>query len=384
MPDNPPEPGILLVNQIGGDIRRRVRLAELSPGDKLPSMRQLSREYGCSVGTLQQAISALTREGLLDSSERKGVFVAQSSNRPRFIVLALASLDTVGNIVTRVQDAIKQTPYHLIILAAQGDFGDQVEMLDLLVKNQVAGVILCPPTDNRFAPAVKRFLTHGIPCVQATIRLDGIDVDAVVFDGVEAGRLAFGHLLKKGHRRIGYVDLGSQVPSFCDIRTGADMALREYGLRFSDLAVSYVEGDVVDLSEPHANGTRATQSLLAEHPDLTAVVGINPVITTGIARAVHESGRSVPKDVSVVAIGDDGSFALSRPQITAVWTRKSVAAGRAAVRLCQILDGDAGSPRVMQVMPRLVERNSVLDLTEQDATEETPRHHEPQETSRSQ
>ena len=56
---------IKLSDQITEDIRRRISREGLHPGDRLPNERSLMEHYGCSKGTIREALKALEVEGLL-------------------------------------------------------------------------------------------------------------------------------------------------------------------------------------------------------------------------------------------------------------------------------------------------------------------------------
>ena len=65
-----------LHHQLSEAIRERIRSGELSPGDRLPSERELCNELGLSRGTVRQSLSTLIAEGLVYTRRGKGNFVA--------------------------------------------------------------------------------------------------------------------------------------------------------------------------------------------------------------------------------------------------------------------------------------------------------------------
>lgn len=56
---------IKLSDQIAEDLRRRIARDGLHPGDRLPHERALMEHYGCSKGTMREALKALEVEGLV-------------------------------------------------------------------------------------------------------------------------------------------------------------------------------------------------------------------------------------------------------------------------------------------------------------------------------
>ncbi len=66
--------------RVENDIRSRIEAGILAPGSMLASRHNLAREYGVALSTAQQAISNLIAEGILETVDRKGTFVALKGN----------------------------------------------------------------------------------------------------------------------------------------------------------------------------------------------------------------------------------------------------------------------------------------------------------------
>ncbi|MFC7624468.1 TetR/AcrR family transcriptional regulator C-terminal domain-containing protein [Microlunatus sp. GCM10028923] len=61
---------------IAADLRRRIAVGELRPGDRVPSTRQLARESGVAMATAAKALTALRSEGIVVTRPRSGTVVA--------------------------------------------------------------------------------------------------------------------------------------------------------------------------------------------------------------------------------------------------------------------------------------------------------------------
>ncbi|MGW4685431.1 TetR/AcrR family transcriptional regulator C-terminal domain-containing protein [Streptomyces sp. NPDC004244] len=57
-------------------IRRRIADGELAPGERVPSTRQIAREWGVALATATKALTTLRLEGLVESRPRVGTVVA--------------------------------------------------------------------------------------------------------------------------------------------------------------------------------------------------------------------------------------------------------------------------------------------------------------------
>lgn len=125
--------------------------------------------------------------------------------------------------------------------------------------------------------------------------------------------LAFDHLVALGHREIGFLSspqvmrqqgYGPAVRSWA----GYEKARQKYGLAPMCAEVNIT---VPDLFE-------ATLKLLAEQPQLTALVVTQGASTVGTIRALRQIGRAVPDDFSVVGIISDKMAELITPPLTAI------------------------------------------------------------------
>jgi GntR family transcriptional regulator len=97
--------------QLRAQIAGLVAAAELSPGSRLPSVRQLAGDLGLAPGTVARAYSELEAEGLLVTRQRGGTFVAEPA--------APASADAAR------QQALAAAAESFVTAARQLGFGDE-------------------------------------------------------------------------------------------------------------------------------------------------------------------------------------------------------------------------------------------------------------------
>jgi DNA-binding transcriptional regulator YhcF (GntR family) len=67
--------------QIAAFYRRAILTGSLPPGTRLPSNRILAKNWSTSTAAVQQALSTLAAEGLLERKQRSGTFVRDASER---------------------------------------------------------------------------------------------------------------------------------------------------------------------------------------------------------------------------------------------------------------------------------------------------------------
>jgi GntR family transcriptional regulator len=69
--------------QIADGIRVDIEAGRLKPGERLPSGRELAKEYGTALMTVQNALRLLRERGLVVSHQGRGVFVRDSPGDER-------------------------------------------------------------------------------------------------------------------------------------------------------------------------------------------------------------------------------------------------------------------------------------------------------------
>ncbi|MDQ8701070.1 TetR/AcrR family transcriptional regulator C-terminal domain-containing protein [Streptomyces sp. LHD-70] len=65
--------------RIAAEIRRRIADGELAPGDRVPSTRQISADWGVALATATKVLTTLRLEGLVEARPRVGTVVAETA-----------------------------------------------------------------------------------------------------------------------------------------------------------------------------------------------------------------------------------------------------------------------------------------------------------------
>ena len=81
-----------LYEKISDTIRRDILNGKLKPGDRLPSVRELAAEWGCTSGTVQRAYQELASQGLVTSRAGQGTKVVERPTFPQETPLRRISL----------------------------------------------------------------------------------------------------------------------------------------------------------------------------------------------------------------------------------------------------------------------------------------------------
>ncbi len=191
-----------------------------------------------------------------------------------------------------------------------------------------------------------RALDLPIPVVLA----QGVDPGEPLAAGVDqelGARLAVAHLLDLGHRHVAHVTGPLDWVEAVRRRAGWLAVHAERGV---------VPGPEVAGDWTAESGYRAGLGL-AGRDDVTAVFAANDAMALGVLRALHEHGRAVPGEVSVVGFDDEPDAAYFWPALTTVNQPFSVVGRRALELAVRAIEGDP-APVAELVEPTLVVRGS--------------------------
>src|SRR5512132_650933 len=71
----PANPKMLLYQELAERIADLIRHGTYPPGERIPSVRQMSQQQGLSISTVLQAYALLERQGLIASRPQSGYYV---------------------------------------------------------------------------------------------------------------------------------------------------------------------------------------------------------------------------------------------------------------------------------------------------------------------
>jgi DNA-binding transcriptional regulator YhcF (GntR family) len=134
--------------RIAAVLRRRIRSGELGPGAKVPSTRELAREWNVALATAAHALKALADEGLVRGVPRSGTVVAGTGSSPKRavardrdsdlsrerivdIAIALADAEGLNALSLRGVAAKLRAP----VMSLYRHVANKDELLDLMADN---------------------------------------------------------------------------------------------------------------------------------------------------------------------------------------------------------------------------------------------------------
>ncbi|AYC38444.1 LacI family DNA-binding transcriptional regulator [Streptomyces griseorubiginosus] len=264
----------------------------------------------------EQYVSGDLRRRVLEAAETLGYRLnhaarALASGRTRSIGVVTLGTALYGpaSLLMGLERAVRDTGYTLrVVNTVEGDALGIAGAVDSLLDQGVDGIVISEPIDEEGdADLAIRvdvpFLILGAPPPFTAHR--------VVTAGLVAHQLARAvteHLLDLGHPTVHHLAGPQRWYAARDRMEGWRATLAAHGRREPPVLVG-------DWSA--ASGHRAGLELAGDR-DVTAVFAANDDMAIGLIRALLETGRRVPEDVSVVGLDDIPVAAYVSPPLTTV------------------------------------------------------------------
>jgi DNA-binding LacI/PurR family transcriptional regulator len=335
----------------------------VTAASRAPVMADVARLAGVSHQTVSRVINGSpsikpeTRERVLQAIERLGY-------RPNIAARALVrGRSGMIGIIGTARTFFGPTSIHRSVEDAAreaGYFATSVSLSDVtrralsdatehLMRVGVEGIVMIAGHDE--ALEVVRMQPARVPFVVVEGDLSKASLTVGV-EQVRGARMATEHLLSLGHREIVHV---SGPLNWAEARArveGWRLAMSESGLRPAEP----VRGDWSSESG-YTAGER-----ICEMRGATAVFAANDQMAIGVLRALHECGRRVPDDISVVGFDDVPEAAYLIPPLTTIQQDFDAVGRRAIEVVTQAIKGTELQPSPL-VIPKLVVRKSTAPPT---------------------
>src|SRR4051812_29839358 len=248
-------------------------------------------------------------------------------------------------IAVAVQDAGHEAGYDVSLVGVSEFSAETLRgAVDRLLDEAVEAIVVAVAHRTSLERALT--LELPIPMVFAQGVSRGQPMSAGI-DQVAGGVLATEHLLDLGHQHVAHVTGPLDWIEAGQRRAGWQLAHERRRL----------------LPGPELNGDWSARSgyeaglRIADDPSVTAVFAGNDGMALGLLRAMHQRGRRVPEELSVVGFDDVPDSAYLWPALTTV-RQEFGALGRRAVDLTvRALRGEA-APGAELIAPELVVRES--------------------------
>lgn len=324
------------------------------------SMKQIAQEAGVSIATVSRvvrnnpSVNPELRRRVLEVVKRYNYEPnsnARSLHSKSTGLIALVIPDISNPFFPGIAKAAEEVAnlhgFHMLLCNTGGNLQKEKGYISLVRRHQVDGMIVVPAGDQtEHWQQVSRL---EVPLVTIDRAVEGIA--CVRTDNQYGGYLATRHLLALGHEVIGCI-AAAWDPKVAGYR----QALAEAG-REPDERLIF---DVTKIASANP-GYEGALRLLAQRPDLSAIICASDVMALGALTALEQKGISVPRDVAVAGYDNTILASVVRPALTSVAQPTEELGRSSAEMLIDAIEQRAElEPKVTVLEPRLVVRDSTV------------------------
>ncbi len=247
-------------------------------------------------------------------------------------------------VIPVIEQAIERAGYTLLTHQINTEDDELRAGAELVRSKKLKGLILLGGCFDYSEEQIKVLDVPFVCCTYGNSfgKLRDIQYSSVTIDDMNEARKAVELLIGQGHRKIAIL-----LDSICDSSIselrylGYCQALKAAGIELDDDLVQ--ETGAFNMEDAY----RSMKELLQRRDDFTALFVIADSMALAAMRAIHDVGKQVPKDISVIAIDGIPMSAYVVPALTTLVQPKKEMGEEPVRILVDMIEGKAGNRHVI-------------------------------------
>lgn len=271
----------------------------------MATLKDVAKLAHCDVSTVSRALNNSapvhpdTRARIMAAVKELGYkpnMIAKSLKLGRRNMIAFVAptirLNVFSDLSVELQREALRMGYQTLLINTKADAVNEAKCLNEL-RGMVDGIIIASTGQNN--RLIRDIADDGVAVVQL-IRKQDENISSVISNYYDSAKEAVRFLYKKGCRNIGLLNGNLDVKPFEERHKGYRKITRELHLP------EIIDGtDAITVPGFHG-GLNGTKRLLAEHPDLDAILAATDLQGLGAMRALKELGIPCPKQIKIVSL----------------------------------------------------------------------------------
>lgn len=281
------------------------------------TMRDVARAAGVSLATVSYVVNDGPRPVSTRSRRRVHAAIKELGYEVRrraapSVTIGVVVPDATNPFFSRAVAGIQETlsgEVHGLVASSGDDPGRELELVRIMVRNKVEGLILTPC--GGIPEEVEQLPELGTPVVVMDRAAGATSLNRVTMNNYDSAFKAVRLLIESGHQRIGLLNGPQRVDTAMDRLRGYLDALRSAGIQ---VVPQYVRSGPFS-----ADGAlQATRELLSLEQPPRAIFSSSVVLTAGALMALRERSLRWPEDVAIVGFGDAIWAPMMSPPLTVI------------------------------------------------------------------
>ncbi|MBK7175181.1 MAG: LacI family DNA-binding transcriptional regulator [Bacteroidales bacterium] len=301
------------------------------------TIKDIARNLGVSVSTVSRAL----KDHPDISSETKMMiktYAEQVNYRPNVLALSLRKQksNTIGliipaivhhffsSVISGIEDLAYKEGYNLIICQSNENQHREAINLQTLIDHRVDGILVSLSKTTQEFDHFREAIDSGTPIVFYDRVSDELEVDKVITDDFEGGRIATHHLINRGCRKILHLAAPQHLLIGKNRSNGYCEALRENNLE--------VREDWILKCDTREEVLTLRNHLINLAPEIDGIFAVNDSTAIEAIRVLQSHNFRVPEDIAVIGYGDGPNATIIHPELTTV-VQKGYEMGRESVKM---------------------------------------------------
>lgn len=326
-----------LYMQIYKDLLKGIGEGLYREGQKLPTEKELSKDYNVSRITCQKAMNLLVEDGIVVRHPGIGSIVAGTKEEDdniegnkeveiteEEIVINKGKKKIIGIVVEALwscfgieifdgaYEMAEKLNYEIIIKKSFGNQEKEIKAIEDLTALGAEGIIVMPVHGDYYNDTILKLVVEKYPIVFLDRYLKGIHVPYVGTDNFTAAKTSVEYLLNKGHKEIALVTaednqattLDERKKGYIDGLLSSGVAAKRKNI-YDNLSIVIPEKDHDEILRKEVINLKG---FFEENSEVTAVLATEYHMAKIAEMALKQLGKEVPRDIEIVCFDCPKSY----------------------------------------------------------------------------
>ncbi|MCR4782246.1 MAG: LacI family transcriptional regulator [Lachnospiraceae bacterium] len=276
--------------------------------------RAINNDPGVNEKTKERVLEAVRKYHYIPNNSAVNLKKSESNN---VAVLVKGRNNPFFQSMYSVFETELQKHEYTFTMREVGAYEDEMRIAQELIREKrLKGIIFL----GGMVGDVDEKLEHiDIPSVLCTVAvtMESCNHSLVAIDDVKESEKVVNYLIRQGHKKIAMITGVRSDSGIGALRLkGYEKALDENGIEFDENLIINMDDDIPDYS--YENGYVVTKKLLESGHKFSALFAASDTTAFGAYRAILESGKRIPEDISVVGFDGIDMANFMYPSLTTI------------------------------------------------------------------
>ncbi|MCF7940711.1 MAG: LacI family transcriptional regulator [Spirochaetia bacterium] len=330
------------------------------------TIKDIARKTGYSINTVARALhnKADVRPettALIQAAAKEMGYVANAlagslRSSKRHIIGVLLSADSsnpvFAEMIQGIETKARSLGYSIILINTEQDAQKQQTGIDILLSQQVDGMIIMPIADSGISNDL--FLDLPCPFIFLGRNINGLESHSVMFDDRMGAHTAAMFFLERQIEKILFLGGPAHFCSSIDRRVGFLDAYTQREIPLDETLCFPTDGHM-------QSGYDAVHVALRQKLHFNAIITHNDLVAYGAMRALHDNHITVPEDVQIIGYDNLEISRFIYPRLTSIDTPRLTLGSMAAEELIHHIQDGAYEYKNILLKPQLIIGESTVN-----------------------